>query len=145
MDVARVKVRQLLGMDLVRFGLVGGLGFVVNLALLTALYKGLGAPLFIAQLISAEIALFGNFFLHNYWTYKRHNVVKSLRVLVVQFHVTSWIAVLGSALLVSAGVHVVHLSYFVALVIAAAAGMFWNFGWSKFVIWRHHHETPAQS
>ncbi|HSX16776.1 MAG TPA: GtrA family protein [Patescibacteria group bacterium] len=131
-------MRRLLKSDFIRFCIVGALGFVINFIILTLLYKVLGSPLFISQIIAAEIALFSNFMFHHHWTYKASKVRKTLTKLIVQFHLTSWVAVIGSALIVSAGVNILHLHYFPALVISAGLAMMWNFGWSKFVIWRKH-------
>jgi len=131
-------MRRLLKIDFVRFCIVGALGFVINFLLLSLLYKVLHSPLFIAQILAAEVALFSNFMFHHHWTYKANQVRKTITKLIVQFHATSWVAVVGSAAMVSFGVHVLHLSYGVALVLASATALFWNFGWSKFVIWRRH-------
>lgn len=133
-------MRRLLKIDFVRFCLVGALGFIINLVLLTLLYKVLDSPLFISQILAAEVALFSNFMFHHHWTYKASQVRKTITKLIVQFHVTSWVAIVGSAAIVSLGVHVFKLSYLVALVVASASALFWNFGWSKFVIWRRHSE-----
>ncbi len=135
-------MRRLLKIDFVRFCIVGASGFVINFLLLTLLYKILNSPLVIAQVLAAEIALFSNFMFHHHWTYKAHNVRKTISTLIVQFHLTSWVAVIGSALIVSFGVHVLNLGYFIALVLASGTALFWNFAWSKFAIWRHHHDTP---
>lgn len=131
-------MRKLLKHDFVRFCIVGASGFVINLILLTLFYKILGSPLFVAQIIASEIALFSNFMFHHKWTYKENKVRKTITSLIVQFHLTSWIAVVGSAFLVTFGVHVLHLPYIIALALSAAIALFWNFAWSKFVIWRDH-------
>jgi len=131
-------LKRLRAHHFIRFCLVGALGFLINFLLLTLLYKEVGWPLFIAQLIAGEIALFNNFMLHNYWTYKGHNVEKTFGQLLVQFHVTSWVAIIGTAVIVSAGVTYVHLHYLVALIIGGVIALGWNFVWSKFVIWRQH-------
>lgn len=130
-------MRKLLKIDFVRFCVVGASGFVLNLTILSLLYKGLELPLFFAQLIAAEIALFSNFVLHHAWTYKANKVSKTIPQLALQFHISSWIAIIGSAILVSGGVQWLHLSYFVALVISSVIALGWNFGWTKLVIWRH--------
>jgi putative flippase GtrA len=129
-------MRGLLKIDFVRFCIVGALGFLINTALLTLLYRVIGSPLLIAQLIAGEIALFSNFLFHHHWTYKANRVRKTMTTLIIQFHATSWVAVIGSALLVSFAGNVLHLNYLVALVLASGAAIFWNFGWSKYVIWR---------
>jgi putative flippase GtrA len=137
-------MHRLLKVDFVRFCLVGATGFVINYILLTLLYKILGLPIFIAQLIAGEIALFSNFLLHHNWTYKHKKITKTIPKLLWQFHVTSWVAIVGSALLVSIGVKVLHLPYFVALVITSVVALGWNFVWSKYVIWHHKHQEVTE-
>jgi putative flippase GtrA len=132
----REKLAFLLKLDFVRFCIVGGLGFVVNFVLLTFFTKVVKIPTFSAQLISAELGLFGNFMLHHHWTYKRHHVEKSFAALLVQFHATSWPAILGSSIMVSASERYLHLNSLAALAVSSAVLLVWNFMWSKFVIWR---------
>lgn len=134
------KIKNLHKIDFVRFCIVGTLGFIINFGLLTLFYKVLGVNIFISQLLSSEIALFNNFILHHNWTYRDNITNKSIKNLLIQFHMSSWSAILGSSAIVALGVKVFHLHYVVALVIASAAGLFWNFAWTKFVIWRHHYE-----
>ncbi len=134
----------MLKVDFVRFCIVGGLGFVINLALLSLFTQVFSLPVFLAQLFGAEIALGCNFFLHHHWTYKRHRVTKSLSTLLWQFHASSWPAIIGSALMVSAGVNILHIGKFLALVISSAIALAWNFAWSKFVIWRNITEQEIE-
>ena len=135
-------IKKALGIDFVRFCIVGSLGFVINFALLTLFYRTLGWPIFIAQLVSSEVALFNNFLLHHHWTYKTKRVTKTIPTLLWQFHATSWVAIVGSSLIVGAGVNIFKLNYVVALVISSGVALLWNFGWTKLVIWRHEHEAP---
>ena len=131
-------MERLLQHQFVRFCLVGGLGFLINLALLTLFYKMLGWPSFIAQLLAGEVALFSNFMLHHTWTYKGHGVKKSIIHLLIQFHATSWIAIVGTALIVSSCIKFLHMPYVIALVISSAIALVWNYVWTKYVIWRKH-------
>jgi len=135
------KITQLLQIDFVRFCIVGASGFVINAVLLMVLNKDLHSP-FVAQLIAAEIALFSNFMFHHHWTYKANKVRKTMSKLIVQFHLTSWAAIIGSAALVTVGINVFHLHEVVALAISSGIALFWNFGWSKFMIWR---SSPKES
>ena len=137
-------MQRLLKFDFVRFCVVGASGFIINLIILSFLYKGLGWSIFLAQIIAAEIALFSNFLLHHTWTYKANQVDKSLLQLIIQFHLSSWVAIVGSAALVAGGVKWLHLGYFAALVISSAIALGWNFGWTKFVIWRHQHDKETK-
>jgi len=130
------KMARLLKVDFIRFCLVGGSGFILNLAILSLLQNLTGLSIFVSQLIAAEIALFSNFILHHHWTYKHNNVHKSLPKLLIQFHASSWPAILGSATMVSLAEHYLHLNNFFALILSSSIVLVWNYCWSKFVIWR---------
>ena len=132
----REKIKQLLKIDFVRFSIVGGSGFLINLIFLIGLSHVFHVPIFFAQLIGAEIALFSNFMLHNNWTYKHRKVQKTFISLLVQFHATSWPAIVGSTLMVSIGVHFLHLNKPLSLAISSVIALVWNFVWSKYVVWR---------
>jgi putative flippase GtrA len=128
-------VKRLLQIDFVRFCIVGASGFIINAILLLLLKKDIHST-FVAQLIASEIALFSNFMFHHHWTYKASKVRKTMSKLIVQFHMTSWIAIVASAAIVTVGVHSFHLKPIVALAVSSVVALFWNFAWSKFVIWR---------
>ena len=132
----------MLRIDFVRFCIVGGTGFVINFFILTLLHKLFNAPIFIAQLIGAEIALFSNFMLHHHWTYKAHKVQKTMKKLLLQFHASTWPAILGSALMVTGAEKFLHFGNLLALATSSIIALLWNFGWSKYVIWRS--VTPAE-
>jgi len=138
-------VRRLVRIDFVRFCMVGALGFAINFLLLTLFFRILNLPVFVAQVLAAEVALFHNFLWHHHWTYKRNDVQKGIWALIVQFHVTSWVAVVGSAALISLFIHVFGLDYIYALILSSAIALFWNFGWTKFVIWRHKGDHPKEA
>jgi putative flippase GtrA len=130
------SIQRLLKIDFVRFCIVGGVGFCINFALLIGLTKFARLPVFWAQLIGAEVALFCNFMLHHNWTYRHRKVKKSIGTLLAQFHATSWPAIVGSTLMVAGGVRFLHLTKLVALVVSSVVALAWNFTWSKFVVWR---------
>lgn len=131
----RKKLQKFLKVDFVRFCLVGGLGFFINYTVLTFFYRVIHLPVFISQIIGGEIALFSNFYLHHTWTYGDHETKKSLKLLLVQFHLTSWFAVLLTAVIVALGVNEFNLHYFKALIIAGIVALSWNYLWSKYVVW----------
>jgi dolichol-phosphate mannosyltransferase len=130
------RLKHLLKIDFVRFCVVGGTGFVINFIILVTLHDFLNVTIFAAQLIGAEIALFSNFMLHHHWTYKDNNVEKSIPTLLAQFHASSWPAIIGSASMVTLAETYLHFSSLMALVTSSLIALFWNFGWSKYVIWR---------
>lgn len=131
----RNKIERLLKLEFVRFCIVGGLGFVINFILLNGL-KEFGLSVWLAQLIGAEVALGSNFILHHNWTYKSHKVEKGLRSLVIQFHATTWPAIIGSVIMVGVSEKSFNLNNFQALVISSLISLIWNFCWSKYVVWR---------
>ncbi len=132
----RSQLVRLLRLEFIRFCIVGGTGFIINLILLTLLRKYLHLEIFVAQLISAEIALFSNFMFHHHWTYKAHHVEKSITKLIIQFHSTSWPAIAGSAGMVFVAEKVFHLNDIDSLLISSLIALIWNYFWSKFVVWR---------
>jgi dolichol-phosphate mannosyltransferase len=132
----RGRVSHLLKVDFIRFCIVGGTGFIINFIILTALTRWLNAPIYVAQFIGAEIALFSNFMLHHHWTYKGHGVEKSILTLIVQFHATSWPAIVGSTLMVTAFERLLHFDNLLALAVSSVIALLWNFGWTRYVIWR---------
>jgi putative flippase GtrA len=140
----REKIAHLLRVDFVRFCIVGGMGFVINLLLLALFTQVFNWSVLISQLLGSEIALGSNFFLHHHWTYKKNKVNKSVQTLLWQFHATSWPAIIGSTLMVSAGVSLLHINKFLALIISSAIALGWNFAWSKFVVWRNVTEEQIE-
>ena len=130
------KIERLIKIDFIRFSIVGGTGFIINFILLALLPRLFGIPVPVAQFVGAEIALFSNFIMHHNWTYKSKHVKKSIKSLLIQFHATSWPAILGSTAMVTLGVEVFHLNKLIALVISSTIALMWNFVWTKFYIWR---------
>ena len=141
--IARTKIGlvSLIKLDFIRFCMVGGTGFIINVILLSIFHKLLQMPIFFAQLLAAEVALFSNFMLHNHWTYKAKRVKKKFIKLLIQFHATSWPAILASAAMVAVGVKLFHLNPSLALIISSTIALAWNFLWSKYVIW---HDTSVK-
>lgn len=132
----KAQILRLIKIDFVRFCVVGGTGFLINLGLLILFRQVVGMPIFLAQLLAAEVALFSNFMLHHRWTYKAHKVEKTMLTLLLQFHATTWPAIIGSALMVTAGETIFNLTNLEALVVSSAVALMWNFSWSKYVVWR---------
>ncbi len=141
----RERLLRLIKLDFIRFCIVGGVGFVINFVLLIGLHRFAGLNVFVAQLIAAEIALYSNFMLHHHWTYKAHRINKTLRQLLIQFHLTSWPAILGSATMVTLGEQLLHLNSFSALMLSSAIALMWNFGWSKYVVWQDITQADIES
>ena len=76
-------------LQLVRFGLVGGLGFVVNLAVYTVFVHQVGLEYRVASVVAWIVAVANNFFWNRHWTFDaregvaHHQAMRFLLVSVV--------------------------------------------------------------
>jgi putative flippase GtrA len=122
----RPHIRLLHGMrrpanwlQLVRFGLVGGIGFIVNLAVYTLFVHGLSVDYRAASVAAWLVAVANNFVWNRHWTFDaregvaRHQAVRFLLVSLV----TEVVSLLLLTVLVEAG----GLSKVPAQAIAVAA------------------------
>ncbi len=106
-------------LQLVRFGLVGGLGFVVNLAVYTLFVHGVGVDYRVASVAAWIVAVANNFFWNRHWTFDAREGVahhQAMRFLLVSL-VTEAISLALLTVLVEAG----GLSKVPAQAIAVAA------------------------
>jgi putative flippase GtrA len=97
----RTHVRLLHGMrrpanwlQLVRFGLVGGVGFVVNLAVYALFVHSIGVDYHVAAVVAWLVAVVNNFVLNRHWTFDardgqaRFQAMRFLVVSVLAFGVS---------------------------------------------------------
>jgi dolichol-phosphate mannosyltransferase len=105
-----------------KFGIVGGTGFVVNFLGLELL-KRFGLSTYFATLLATEAAIISNFIFNNIWTFK-DKIITSFKDLIVQFakfNFSSLFAVIVQPLIVSGAVILFgdrSLIHFLALVFA---------------------------
>jgi putative flippase GtrA len=72
--------------QLVRFCVVGASGYVINLAVFSALVEGLRAHYFVGAIVAFCVAWSSNFCWNKWWTFKRHGlsaVQQAVRYLLV--------------------------------------------------------------
>jgi putative flippase GtrA len=128
----RPHVRLLHGMrrpgnwlQLVRFGLVGGIGFVVNLAVYTLFVHGAGLDYRAANVAAWLVAVINNFVLNRHWTFAAGD--GRARSQAVRFLVVSLVAEAFSLLLLTLFVQGVGIAKVPAQALAVAASMPLNF------------------
>lgn len=115
---------------LFRFGVVGAIGTGVNLLVLEVLHGQLGWGFTRSSAIATEIAIIGNYFGNELWTF--HHRTLSFRRLV-QFNLTMLV---GAAVQVGAATILerMGLTYLLAQAIGIAVGsglnFAFNFGWT---------------
>lgn len=134
---------KLIGYDKIRFLVVGGIGFLVNYAMLALIYDFLGAPILVAQIIGAETALLATFVGNNFWAFIGHHHI-SVRKKLVKFHASAFAGLAINSTFVVVLVHFAHLYYGLALVVGSAAGLVWNYTMYKRYVFvtQHKDEKP---
>jgi putative flippase GtrA len=128
----RPHVRLLHGMrrpanwlQLVRFGLVGGVGFVVNVAVYTLFVHAVGLDYRLANIVAWLVAVLNNFVLNRHWTFDArggHARSQAIRFLLVSLVAEACSLALLTVLVEGAGVAKVP-----AQAIAVAGSMPLNF------------------
>ncbi|HVM19858.1 MAG TPA: GtrA family protein [Egibacteraceae bacterium] len=124
---ARAKPRLLIA--LAKFGVVGVIGTVVNLAVLEVLHGQLGLGFTRSSAIATEVAIIGNYLGNELWTFHHRRI--SLRRLL-QFNLTM---LLGAAVQVaSATLFKEFMPYLLAqalgICIGSGLNFAFNFGWT---------------
>jgi putative flippase GtrA len=128
----RAHMRLLHGMrrpanwlQLVRFGLVGGVGFVVNLAVYTLCVHAFGIDYRAANVAAWLVAVLNNFVLNRYWTFAA--TAGSARLQALRFLVVSLAAEGCSLLLLTVFVESAGVAKVPAQALAVLASMPLNF------------------
>jgi len=128
----RPHVRLLHGMrrpanwlQLIRFGLVGGVGFVVNLAVYALFVHSVGVDYRVASVVAWLVAVLNNFVLNRHWTFDARD--GRARFQAVRFLVVSLVAEAFSLALLTLLVEGASLAKVPAQALAVAASMPLNF------------------
>lgn len=129
-------------LQLVQFGIVGGIGFVVNLAVYTVCVHGLAIDYHVAAAVAWLVAVLNNFILNRHWTFDardhgraHHQAVRFLVVSALAFGFSQ----LALTLLVEAG----GVAKVPAQALAVAASMPLNFLGNKLWSFRAPPEEVA--
>lgn len=112
-------------LQLVRFGIVGTIGFAVNLAVYALLVHGLGVDYRLAAVLAWLIAVINNFMLNRHWTFDAGDGVVHFQAM--RFLVVSLGALVASLLLLTLFVEAGGLPKVAAQALAVAASMPLNF------------------
>lgn len=132
-----------------KFGLVGGFGFVINFfglkffnQLLSGLPLGIGVINFIANSLAAEISIISNFIFNNLWTFAKEKIT-SPRLFLTKFVTFNLSSVIGGiivpSLIIGLGTQTFGDQYRQILLVLAVFGFTIPYNWfvyNKF-IWKH--------
>jgi dolichol-phosphate mannosyltransferase len=126
----------LLPLRFISFALVGALGVLVHLAVLTAVLKLVGLPFEAAQAIATVVAIVCNFQLNNEITYRDQRLRGPglWRGLLLFMLVCSLGAVANIG--IANTLYETHTSWSIAGAIGAVIGVVWNYAVSATLVWR---------
>ncbi|HMD52642.1 MAG TPA: GtrA family protein, partial [Solirubrobacteraceae bacterium] len=112
-------------LQLIRFGLVGAIGFVVNIAVYALFVHSIGVNYRLAAVAAWLVAVLNNFILNRYWTFDAGDGLA--RFQAVRFLVVSLVAFGFSLLLLTLFVEVAGIAPVPAQALAVAAATPLNF------------------
>lgn len=131
MEVLRSSspLRSLFG-EALRFVLVGGLGFLINLGIVIALTEGIHLWYFYSYLVGAVVNITFNFFLNSFVTFRNHGRTDMGRAYA------STLVLYGAVGLVNAGIvftltSIIGIYYVASVIIATACTLTLTFFGSK--------------
>jgi putative flippase GtrA len=126
-------------LQLVRFGLVGGIGFAVNLAVYTLGVHAVGLDYHVAAVVAWLVAVMNNFILNRHWTFDARD--GRMHFQAMRFLAVSLVAFGVSLLLLTLFVEVAGIAKVPAQALAVATSMPLNFLGNKLWSFRSEPET----
>ncbi|KAA2215001.1 GtrA family protein [Pseudoroseomonas oryzae] len=135
--------RPLLG-QLMRFGTVGGIGFLVDTAVLyTAL--GLGSGLYAGRVLSYLVAASGNWFLNRLWTFRDASPERPGRqwALFLVVNICGFVINYGVYAALVSSVAIVAAHPVLGVAAGALAGMTGNFFLNRSLVFRQDNRTDT--
>jgi len=122
---------------ILRFGLVGACGTLVNLAVLAICVNVFKLSPLVAVATAIEISITSNFFMNHLYTF-RYRLADDAAVIskLLKYNI---IALGGATItygLFAFGYKSLHLHYLIADLVAIALAMFWNYVMSVMIVWK---------
>ena len=113
---------------LIKFGIVGASGVVVNMGCLYVLKEFAGIPYFVASVIAIELSILSNFTINLLWTWRDRSEEGTLWTKLVRYHVGAGAtAFLGNYLILVALTELVGMHYMISNLIGIAVGTLANY------------------
>jgi putative flippase GtrA len=127
---------------LIRFGLVGLSGVVVNSAVLWALVRSVALAVPIASALATEAAIVSNFALNDRWTFSSARTCDSLWQRFLRFNGVSLGGLLITAVLLTLLTSYVGLPLLPANLLAVSSAITWNYVLNTRWTWRDQSGAP---
>jgi dolichol-phosphate mannosyltransferase len=122
--------------EFVFFGIVGGLGTIVNLLMLYLGIEFLGFVELIASIVAIEISIIHNFFLNNFWTFKKRKHKKNFLERFLWFQFGSLATMSINAIVFYIGFSLLGIHYLIAQLIGIIIAFLLNFLLSSKIIFK---------
>ena len=122
--------------ELIKFGIVGGSGIVVNMGLLFVLTRFLSLRLEIASAIAIEVSILSNFFLNNLWTFKKRNTHVPFWSRLLRYHLVTGLAGIVNYLVLLLLVKTFGMHDMLSNLIGIVIGTFINYSLNSLWTWR---------
>jgi len=118
----------------IRFCMVGASGVVVNLSFFTLLLR-LGVNKYLASPIAIELSILWNFFLNNYWTFRRSDSPDQKTIKALKFNAVSFLALTVSYTTFALLTHLFpevkpQVHQFIGIIPATLVNYFFNAYWT---------------
>ncbi len=120
--------------EFIKFCIVGSTGVIVDMGFIWLLAdpRMLGLNVSISKGIAAEIALISNFFLNNFWTFKkRREEIEGVKIIfkrLIRFNAICGIGILLGILLINLFYKTLGLNLYLSNLLAIGIVTAWNFG-----------------
>jgi dolichol-phosphate mannosyltransferase len=119
---------NVLSSRLIKFGIVGASGVIVNVGCLYVLTEFARIPYFIASIIAIELSIISNFTINLLWTWRDRSESGTLWRKIVRYHIGSGVtAFLGNYLILVALTEFFGMHYMLSNLIGIAVGTFSNY------------------
>ena len=122
--------------ELIKFGVVGGSGVLVNMGLLFILTRFLSIRLEIASPIAIELSILSNFFLNNLWTFKKRDTHVPFWSRLLRYHLVSGLAGIVNYLVLILLVNTFGLHDMLSNLIGILIGTFINYTLNSLWTWK---------
>ena len=112
----------------VKFGIVGASGVVVNMGGLYLLKEFALIPYFVASVIAIELSILSNFTVNLLWTWRDRSKEGTLWTKIARYHIGAGVtAFLGNYLILIALTELFGVHYMISNLIGIAVGTFSNY------------------
>lgn len=137
------QVRQ--AQRLLKFGLVGTWGFVVNMFLLWFLTEKAGVYYLLSSIVAIEISLLNNYVLNDLWTWHDRGKEGRKEYLkrMLQYHVTASAAMLTNLCVLWILTEIFHIYYLASNIFGILCGAALNFFLNDRWTFKHRKELSA--